>query len=436
MTPRRRLLLAVALAGVPLAAGIWLPGLAAIGLAANLLVALAAALDWRLTPSPRRLDISRGVTEVLSVGTANPVTVHLLNRSPLTLDLEVTEEVPEPSGVDGLPIAARLEPWKEVSATYHLVPQRRGANRFSAVHVRYPSRFGLWTVAERRSLETEVRIYPDISAVRRFDLLARKNRLSEMGLKLWRLRGREGEFERLREYRREDELRHIDWKASAKYQKLISREYTVERNQNVVLLLDCGRTMANETDGISHLDRGLNAAIILGYIALGQGDNVTLLAFSNRLERAVGPVRGKPAIRALIRQSYDLEPRLEASDYSLACEDMMRRQKKRALVVLITHAIDQQHLASIERYLRALVSPHLFLVVFLRDVALAEMADRIPLGPIESFQVAAAAEMLAAQARRVAALRDGGILVLEALPSELSAGLINQYLDLKARHLL
>jgi uncharacterized protein (DUF58 family) len=285
-------------------------------------------------------------------------------------------------------------------------------------------------------LKTEVKIFPDIRAVRRFDLLARKNRLSEMGLKIWRLRGREGEFERLREYRREDELRHVDWKATAKYQKLISREYTVERNQNIVFLLDCGRSMSNETDGISHLDRGLNAAIILSYIALGQGDNVSLLAFSNRMERAAGPVRGKGAIRTLIRQSFDLEPTMEASDYGLACEDLMRRQKKRALVVLITHAIDQQHLSSIGLYLRTLVSPHLFLVVFLKDVALAELAGRVPGDDVDAFHVAAAAEMMASQARRIAELRDAGILVLETLPGELSSELINQYLDLKARHLL
>jgi uncharacterized protein (DUF58 family) len=194
--------------------------------------------------------------------------------------------------------------------------------------------------------------------------------------------------------------------------------------------------MTNETDGISHLDRGLNAAIILSYIALGQGDNVSLLAFSNRMERAAGPVRGKAAIRTLIRQSFDLEPTMEASDYGLACEDLMRRQKKRALVVLITHAIDQQHLSSIGRYLRTLVSPHLFLVVFLRDVALAELAGRVPRDDVDGFRVAAAAEMMASQARSIAELRHAGVLVLETLPGELSSELINQYLDLKARHLL
>jgi uncharacterized protein (DUF58 family) len=194
--------------------------------------------------------------------------------------------------------------------------------------------------------------------------------------------------------------------------------------------------MCNVTEGISHFDRSLNAAIILSYIALGQGDNVGLMAFSNRIERAVGPVRGKPAIQAVIRQTYDLEPRFEASDYSLACEELLRRQRKRALVVLITHTIDEQHLLTIGTYARALISPHLLLCVFLRDVALDELANRVPQHDIEAFHTAAAAELIAAHAHHIAKLRESGAFVIETLPGQLSSELINQYLDLKARHLL
>ena len=268
------------------------------------------------------------------------------------------------------------------------------------------------------------------------DLDARRNRLSELGLKLWRLKGKEGEFERLREYRREDEMRHIDWSATAKYRKLISREYTTERNQNVVILLDCGRSMRNETGGISHLDRGLNASIILSYIALGQGDNVSLVAFSNRIERYVGPVRGKAAVQSLIQKTYDLEPRHEASDYGRACEDLLRRQRKRALVLLVTYALDDQHLDAIGRYLRSLLSSHLFLCVLLKDLPLLELATAVPHSAADAYRVAAAAEMLAAQERRLTSLRASGIHAVEVVPNELAAEVINQYLDVKARHLL
>jgi len=281
-----------------------------------------------------------------------------------------------------------------------------------------------------------VRIFPDIRAVREFDLLALKNRLEEAGLKQYRIRGQGGEFERLREYRREDEMRHIDWKATAKHRRLISREYNVERNQNVVILLDCGRSMCNETDGISHLDSGLNAATILSYVALGQGDNVSLVAFSDRIERFVGPLHGKPAVQTIVREMYDVQPRWEASDYGLACDELLRRQRKRALVVLITHTLDEQHLWSIGSYLKTLTTPHVLVCVFIRDRALSALASRVPEDDVEAFQSAGAAELMTTQTRKLAELRDSGVLVIETFPNELNASLINQYLDLKARHLL
>lgn len=436
MIPGRRLLVLYALVGAVLAAGIWLPPLALAGLALNCLVTVAAIYDYTLTARPDRIVALREVSEVLSVGAANPVTLGLRNRGARPIVVEVMDEPPEPGRVEGLPFEAVLPPERDVEASYHFYPGRRGPGRFAAVHLRYRSPHGLWVRVHRRPLVTEVRIYPDIRTVRRFDLLARRNRLSEMGLKIWRLRGREGEFERLREYRREDEMRHIDWNATAKHRKLISREFTTERNQNVVILLDCGRSMANETEGISHLDRGLNAAIILAYIALGQGDNVSFIAFSNRVERSAGPVRGKGAVQTLIRQTYDLEPRLEASDYALACEDLLRRQKKRALVLLITYALDEQHLESLGRYLRSLVSSHIFLCVLLKDLPLLELAERSPRTDLQAYEVAAATEMLGAQERRLAALRASGIHATEVVPNELAAEVINQYLDVKARHLL
>ncbi len=436
MIPRPPLIACYALAGGLLVLGIWVPFLTFIALSANFLVTLAAIYDLYRSVPPELIDTHREVSEVLSVGAANPVVLRFLNRSSTPLRIEATDEPPRPSRVEGLPFEAELVPQREVEAVYHLYPGKRGPNRFSFVHFRYESPYRLWMRSVERPLVDEVRIYPDIRTVRRFDLLARRNRLSEMGLKLWRLKGREGEFERLREYRREDEMRQIDWRATAKHQKLISREFTTERNQNIVILLDCGRSMFNETDGISHLDRALNASIILSYIALGQGDNVSFVAFSNRIERHAGPVRGRAAIQSLIRQTYDLEPRLEASDYGVACEDLLRLQKKRALVLLLTYALDEQHLDAIGRYLRSVTSSHLFLCVLVRDLPLVELAERVPVTDLEAYEVAAATEMLSAQERRLAALRASGIHATEVMPNELAASIINHYLDVKARHLL
>lgn len=436
MSPHPRLLWCVGLVCALMAVSILAPSLRPVGLLLNLLLLVAVAADLVVTPSPNSIAVRRETSPVLSVNAPNPVTLVLENRSqrPLTVDLD--DDPPRPSDTTSLPQTLELRPWAEIEVVYSLTPKKRGKNQFRWVHLRYPTLYRLFYRSERRPLVQEVRIYPDIRTVARFDLLARKNRLAEMGLKMWRLKGQGGEFERLREYRLEDEVRQVDWKASAKHRRLISREFTVERNQNIILLLDCGRSMGNEYEGVTHLDRGLNASIMLGYIALGQGDNVTMLAFSNRIERTVGPVRGKPAVQSLIQSTFDLDPQWEASDYDLVWEELGRKQRKRSLVVLLTHALDEQHLVSIGRYAKIRSSNHLILLVFLKDVGLAELAAKIPRDDVEAFHAAAAAEMIGHHSRRVEELRNAGIFVLETLPQELSSAVINQYLDLKARHLL
>ncbi len=436
MIPTFRLIALFVLAGGPLVASPWVPVGLQVGLTLNVFVIALAVLDLLVSGSPRRVRVDREVSDVLSVGTRNPVTLRVENRNAQRLSLELMDAPPTPSRTDGLPARLRVPARKTREITYHVTPGQRGRSQFPELHLRFPTRLGLWTLMQRRPLQTPVKIYPDIKAVHRYELLARRNRLAEDGLKLWRLRGRGGEFERLREYRREDEPRHVDWKATAKYERLISREFTVERNQNVLFLLDCGRSMVNEAEGIAHLDRGLNSAVMLSYIALSQGDNVSFLAFSHQIERFVGPVRGKPAVQRIIRAAFDLEARYEASDYSRAIEEVLRRQRKRALVVLVTHALDEQHLTALSEYVRPLTANHVLLVALLRDVGLTALASQPPASELDTFQVAAAAEILAAQARLVRQLRDWGVLVVETTPGELSAVVINQYLDVKARHLL
>jgi uncharacterized protein (DUF58 family) len=411
-------------------------GLHVLGAALNFFIFGLALLDLAISPSLRRIEIEREMSDVMSVGARNAIRIWLTNRNRSPVTIEFQDEPPQPCATDGLPFIMTLSPMKARYRVYHLEPHHRGPTSFGSMHLRSGSRLGFWTFFDRRAVLTPVKVYPDIQAVRGIELLARRNRVAEMGLKLSRLRGRGTEFDRLRDYRREDEFRNIDWKATARQQQLISREYVVERNQNILIVLDCGRSMCNELGGITHLDRALNAAIVLSYIALRQGDNVGFLAFSNRAERWVRPVRGSGAIQAIIRHTYDIAPRYEVSDYGLMVEELRRRFRKRSLVVLLTHALDELHLEAICRHVRELRSPHLVLAAFLRNVPLYERVLSIPKSDVDAFQIAAAAEMVHAQTRQIAELNHSGLLVLDTLPEQLSADLISRYLDIKARHLL
>lgn len=408
--------------------------LADAALLLNVVLVMAAAIDLLISPSPANIDAQREISDVLSVGTPNPAQLLLRNQSRYPLSLSIHDDPGELCDTDRLPQTVALLPWKEQSINYTVTPHKRGASTLAAVHLRFLTRLKLWTRHEVRRLETPVRIYPDIRAVYRYELMASKNRLSEIGVRMMRMPGMGREFERLREYRYGDDIRQIDWKATSRQRQLITREFNVERNQNIVLMVDCGRFMRNEVDGISYLDQALNSAIMLSYIALGQGDNVSLMAFSNRIERYVGPVRGKPGIQNILRSTYDIHASDKAADYSLALEYLSTVQRKRALVILITFVTDDVQLRIIGESLRLRSLPYLPLCVLLQDAGLRSLADRIPETDLEAFHTSAAAQILTGQSRQVANMRDEGILMVDTPPDQLTERIINEYLTIKMRN--
>ncbi|MEQ9407840.1 MAG: DUF58 domain-containing protein [Fuerstiella sp.] len=453
MIPSRLLiLLAIVLTAPLLLGGVTdvfpdgLPGLGAIdvsgrvladlALLLNVVLVIVAGVDILISGAPDDIEIDREISEVLSVGTPNPARLVLRSRSRLPLQVTIHDDAGELCETERLPQQVLLQPWKEDSVSYMVKPLRRGAAMLRAVHLRFPTVLRLWTRHQIRPLNTPVRIYPDIRAVYRYELMASRNRLAEIGVRVMRMPGQGREFERLREYRYGDEIRQIDWKATARQRELISREFNVERNQNIVLMVDCGRFMRNETDGISYLDQALNSAIMLSYIALGQGDNVSLMAFSNQIERFVRPVRGKPGIQTILRSTYDIQASTKSADYSLALEYLSMVQRKRALVILITFVTDELQLRVIGESLQLRSMPYLPMCVLLEDVGLRAMASRIPETDVEAFHTSAAAQMLTGQAQQIAAMRENGVMMVDTPPDLLTERLINEYLMIKMRNLM
>ena len=436
MIPTRRLVLLAAFLAMPLLLAGINRSAADAALLLNLVLVAVACVDLLISPGPNEVEIRREVSEVLSVGAANPASLIVRNRALATLTLTLHDDPGPLCEVDRLPQTLCIASGKEASISYTVKPSRRGASEMPAVHLKFPTRLGLWTRQQIRELKTRIRIYPDIRAVYRYELMARQNRLSEIGVRLMRMPGQGREFERLREFRYGDEIRQIDWKATARQRELICREFNVERNQNIVIMVDCGRFMRNETDGISYLDRALNSAIMLSYIALGQGDNVSLLAFSSRIERFIRPVRGKPGIQSILRSTYDIQSSPNASDYSMALEYLTTVQRKRALVVLITFVTDELQLRVIGNSLKLRSLPYLPLCVLLQDVGLRAMADRVPETDLDAYHTAAAAHILTGQSHEAASLREAGIMLIDTPPDLLTERLINEYLSIKTRNLM
>ena len=430
MTPTRRLLagiLLLALAGVgpalrPDLGPVWWGGLA--------LLVLLALLDAGLIRFRALPAMSRHLPGSLALGVRDTVTLQLRPASHKPLRVSVYDHYPASMEGEDLPRQVTLPPGGQTTVRYRIRPLQRGTITFPQVQLRLRSPLGLWWRDCRIGLEDTVRVYPNFAAVAKYTLLAADNRLSQMGIRKRRRRGEGQDFHQLREYRQGDPLRQIDWKASSRLRKLISREYQEERDQEIVFLLDCGYRMLAQDDDQSHFDHSLNAILLLAYVALRQGDGVGFATFSGQ-DRWLSPVKGIGLINHLFNQLYDLQPTTAVPDYAGAATRLLLRHRKRALVVLVTNLRDEDN-ADLLPAVQLLKRRHLVLVASMREQILDQELAR----PIRDFDQAlrhaATRDYLQQRERAVDALRAGGALCLDTVPQALSVSLVNQYLDLKA----
>lgn len=399
-------------------------------------ILLVALGDLARVPAPDIVTVQREATRVVSLRKPNRVTLHVSHLGQGSLRVWLRDDLPEEAEADPAELVLLLGPRSCISVHYALKARRRGVLRLEAVHVRFRSRWGLWQRLVRLPLVQELHVYPDLQQLAEYDLLARTDRLRLIGVRRTRRIGLENDFERLRDHTLDDNYKHIDWRASARRQKLTVKDFQTSQSQRIVLLVDCGRLMVSESSGLSLLDHALNAALMLSYVALRKGDAVGLIAFSDRVLRAVLPRGGMQQMNKLLHACFDCFPELVESRYDEAFLYLRTHVKKRSLVVLMTQAIDEVNAWQIERYLGNLSGRHLPLGVLLRDRALFTAVESADRGESAMFTAAAAADILLWRQQVLAGLARRGALTLDLFPEELTAPLVNTYLDIKARQLL
>jgi uncharacterized protein (DUF58 family) len=269
-----------------------------------------------------------------------------------------------------------------------------------------------------------------------YALLARTNRLSLIGVRRSRRLGQDNNFERLRDYSLDDNYKHIDWRTTARRQKLTVKQFQSDQSQRVVFLLDCGRMMTNESHGLSLVDHALNSILMLSYVALQQGDSVGMLSFSDRVHQFV-PLRGGASqMNRLLHAGFDRFPDLTPSRFDEAFLHLSTHCRRRSMVVLVTNVIDEVSASQITAYLSNLSGKHLPVLALLRDHRIFDAADN-PLDDDEVlYRSAAAAQILNWRHDVLRKLQRRGILVVDAFPEQLTSPLVNQYLEAKAKHML
>lgn len=432
--PGRALLLALL---APLLLGVAAmaePATVRLMLAADAVVLLLAVVDLWLVRKAG-VEVRREVKETASLARPLVVTIEVKSLLRRRVVFDVNEGLFEHAEAEGLPLSIEVGAGLVRRATYRLRAMQRGEQVLGDHWVRYRSPAGFWVRQVRVEAKTTLRVFPDVQAVRHFEMLARQNR-DVMSSRLTKMRGGDTEFERLRDFLPDDEFRRIDWRATARRNKMTVREFQLERNQNLVFMLDCGRMMTSVWDDLTALDYALNATLMLSHVAIRRGDQVGLIAFDERVQRIIKPRGGNSASNQMIQATYNLFPKMVESDYEAAFRTLKLHVRKRTLVVFITHAIDEQTAQRIQHLSRDLLPQHLPLCVLLKDRELEARAARRARDEEEVCIQAAAAEMLMWRDRVHRELTRSGVLVLDVLHDQLTGSLVSRYLEVKARGLI
>jgi uncharacterized protein (DUF58 family) len=408
---------------------------AALSVALLALLILDARLSW-MSWMQSPLTLTRRLPHAFALGAAVSVQVSLANPGPSTRRGRYFELADPSLAMPAMPLRFAVRPGERETLEFSLIPTARGLKFFDAGQLRLRSILGLLDCNLRIGPRESRRVFPDFKRQASLAWLATDRRLAELGIKNVRRRGEGTDFDQLTEYRAGDPVRHIDWKATLKHGRPIVRVFQDERDQSVLFLLDCGRRMrADDTQsgiGASHFDQSLDALMLLTFVALASGDAVGAMTFGTAAgrEKRFAPRKGRQTLNELMAALGDVEPSPMFSDYLEAAADVMHRQRKRGLIVLITNCRDEDAVELLAA-LRLLRSRHVVVVANLREQIVGAMAAQSLSRPESIFEVAAALDYEQRRRDMLQRLAGGGAALIDCEPRSLGVELVKRYTVLK-----
>lgn len=394
------------------------------------LLAGVALLDFVLVRKKPAFTFSRTIHHSLPVTVWSRVTLEICSKEKHPVKVGACDFSPSGFKKEGMPADFILQPGRCATLTYRVYPVRRGLFTFTGVDIVVRSPLFCWQKKWFFPCEESVRVFPNFREIGHYILLAVSHQLNRMGIKQIQQRGQGGEFHQLREYHDGDEFSKIDWKATSRYRRLISREFQNERDQQLVFLLDCGRRMRHEEAGGNFLDQALGAMLLLAHVAIRQGDAAGVYTFGGR-EKWIPPLKRDNAVRQLLLHTFDLHATTEAADYLAAASRVMSLQRRRSLIIFLTNsrAEDQD---DVLQGATLLARKHLVVVADLRESIL----DQALVQPVNSMDSALRYQALQDYLNQRTALRRNfghhGIQTLDVTADKLPAALVNRYLDIKS----
>lgn len=375
---------------------------------------------------------SRSISDRLSNGEENTVSLHISNRMPFVIRTEIIDELPEQLQVRDMLLKKTLLPREQTSIKYTLKPSVRGPYHFGNIILFLQSQLGLVKRRQVVAAVETVKVYPAFSKFGRYALMAKAN-VAEQGSRRMRKIGQSMEFEQIKDYVSGDDIRAINWKATARKGGLMVNSYIDERSQQVYCIIDKGRLMKMPFYGLSLLDYAINATLALSNICLQKQDKIGLISFSDKPGSIVAadrkPVQRENIMQVLYRESTGF---LE-SDYEMLYMQVRNKIKQRSLLVLFTNFESLNGLKRQINYLRSIAKHHLLLVIFFENTELTKLS-MAEAQNTEDVYVKTIADKFAYEKRMVVKeLQQYGIMSVLTSPEQLTVNAINKYLELKAK---
>lgn len=393
--------------------------------------------DWILLYRTRKgLHGYRSTPEILSNGDENEITIHLENFYPFSVSLTVVDEIPHQFQRRDLNFELIITPGGNKVITYSLRPVKRGEYSFGTVNVFVRSPIAFLSRRFQFSGDKLVPVYPSYVQMRKYELMAISNRLTEAGIKRIRRIGQNMEFELIKEYVRGDDYRTINWKATARKSHLMVNHYQDERSQQVYSLIDKGRVMQMPFKGMSLLDYAINACLVISNIAIKKSDKAGLITFQDKIGSAVAAGKMNSQMSRILEVLYNQKTAYRETDFSVIYNHVRRKITQRSLLLLFTNFESIYGLQRQLPYLRNLARQHLLVVIFFENTEVTSFLSNPARDLKEIYHKGIAEKFTYDKKLIVKELNSHGIQALLTSPEQLTVNTINKYLELKSRGMI
>lgn len=438
MIASSKLYLILALAIIPFALAGYFPALYYVGCAIDIALLFLLTVDYRLTQKASFIEAERHVQDRLSIGRENEVVIKVTNSGGTELNIRLVDDSPPELASSTNQFEFLLPKNSASTLAYELTPNKRGLYKFGNITIRFMSKFGLFWRQKVVKTDENVKVFSDLKKLH--DLSIKLAHSTELGELHQRKRGQGTDFASLREYTVGDDTKAIDWKATARRDRPVVRTYEVEQEQRLLILLDAGRMMSSDLEGLKRFDHALNAALCLALTGLTHNDQVGIGIFADKPLLYLPPKRGKNYMKKILESTFDVEPKLVEPDYVGMLSYFASAQKGRALIVVLTDLTDPVGSHYLLSGLASLSGKHLPFCVTLKDRQINYVASKktFESQPKDQaidliYQRAVATDLLAQRELALSVLQRRGCLILDCPPQEISDKLVDSYLEVKTR---